>query len=212
MRVQLFRHLVLSVLLALITTSAGCNVFGWFGQAVEGPETKGATFTMAKRTTAVIAEKFSNPSDAVMDDEPIARFITQDLREHNTVPLVDTVSIYGLRSSDPAKWRASTMASIGRGVGADQVLYINLLDVNVEVAPGSDMMRGKATVMVRVVDCKTGSLIWPIGATEGYPVSSETKLIRKGENNVYESGLRTTLQRELATKIAQLFYPVTKEF
>src|SRR3954464_15397298 len=110
---------------ALLTLAAGCNVFGVAANALAGDESK-ALYVLPKHPTVVVAERYANPSQSAMDDEPLARYLTDDLRENNAVPLVDADQVYTLRKGmTPEKWHAMTVDAVGRTVKADQVLYVN---------------------------------------------------------------------------------------
>jgi hypothetical protein len=196
---------VLSLLLAL--TSGGCNVIGYAAQTVAGSDKVDAVYALPKRSTVVVAEKYSNPSEAVFDDEPLASFVSDELRAHNAaVTLVPPERVYTMRKgSGVEKWRAMTIDAVGRAVGAEQVLYVNIKSLSVQVAPGSEMMKGQSDVRVWLVDSASGATVWPADASDGWPVGTQTTMYRR-EEGATESSVRTDLLRQTADRIAKLFY------
>lgn len=194
---------------ALACAAAGCNLLGYAAHTVAGEEKVNAVYTLPQRSTVVVAEKYSNPSVAAFDEEPLARFVTEELREHKAVaPLIDSEQVYALRTRTPYdKWQAMTTDAIGRAVGAEQVLYVNIVSCQVEVAPGSEMLRGQADVRVRLVDAKTGQTTWPEDAAGGWPVSVQTPMARRGESGTTnEASVHMDLLRMAGERVGRLFY------
>ena len=109
-----------------------------------------------------------------------------------------------MRSRDPQFGRKS-MAEVGRAVGAEQVLYVDLKDVGVEQIPGSGAIRSSATAEVRLVDAATGALIWPMHNSAGHVVSYETPMTRLTDR-INPMQMRTAAVVGLADAIAKCFY------
>lgn len=205
---QQIRNIFAIMLLAALTTiCSGCNVLGFAAQAVGGENPKPALFKMDKKAaTVVVAENFDNPAQAALDAEPLARFTNDQLRANSVVPTIDPSKIYTLQQSNSEKYRALTIAAVGRAVSADQVLYIEIVNVSVRTDPGTDLFKGDGEVRVKVIDTKTGATVWPLDEAGGHRVLAETRLRRTGENGQNELTTRNELARELANKVAQLFY------
>jgi hypothetical protein len=194
---------------ALACASGGCNVLGYAAQAVAGDEKVNAVYALPQRSTVVVAEKYSNPSVAAFDEEPLARFVTEELREHKAVtPLIESEQVYALRQKTPHdQWQSMTIDGVGRAVGAEQVLYVNIMTCQVQVAPGSEMLRGQAEVRVRLVDAGTGRTIWPEDAASGWPVSVQTPMARQGESaTANEASVRMNVLRLAGERVGRLFY------
>jgi hypothetical protein len=184
----------------------GCSVLGFAAQAAAGPPTVSAAYALPKRPTVVLAERFDNPGESKLDADAIARFVTDELRQRNVVPFVDPNRAEALRQRDPAAYHDMTVAAIGRAVEAEQVIYINVIASDVETAPGTDMLRGTGEVLVKVVDARTGATRWPTDADAGRPVGAQTRMYSPREQGVTESTVRTLLHRQLADRVARLFY------
>src|SRR2546426_898908 len=85
--------------------------------------------------------------------------------EDDAVPLKSPDDLYQLRAADPIKFRKMTIPSVGKAVGAKQVLYVNLTQSRVDLTPGTEMLKGRIGVLVRVVDVTSGVTRWPSGAS-----------------------------------------------
>ena len=195
-----------SVLLLLLLT--GCNVVGPVAQIVGGPPTVEAVYKPAREPMVVVVENFQHPSDAYADAEMLARTLHDELDRENIAPLVPMEKLYALRANRPADFHKMSIAAIGKELGAKQVLYVDLEQASIEASPGSDMLRGKATVLVRVVDTETGRSRWPKDIAEGYPVNYESPPPRY-DVAANESVVRNALYRGLAVRIGQLFHKWT---
>src|SRR4029079_7508378 len=76
----------------------GCNVLGVAASAVAGGEEVKAQYQIPKRPTIVVAENFSNPSMTSLDDEPRARFVTDELNQHAIAPMIDPSKVYAIQN------------------------------------------------------------------------------------------------------------------
>lgn len=204
---NLIARIIPSVVIAFLC--GGCNLLGYAASGIAGDPKTPAVFTMAKRPTVVVAEKFDNPAEAAMDAEPIARYISEDLAAHEVAPILDSGKVASLQAENPAKWRGMTIAAVGRSVGAEQILYVNIINVNVNFADNSDLIRGRGEIRVRLVDANTGATIWPVEAADGYPILAETRIVRRAERD--DSIVRSDVHRALAARAARLFYVVKSD-
>lgn len=200
-------HAASVLLLSLI--ASGCNLLGYAASGIAGDQKSPAVFVPAKKPMIVIAEKFANPADATLDAEPIARYTSEELSVHEVAPIISHDEVLMLQSDNPAKFRGMTIAAVGRAVGAEQILYINIINTTVTFADNSDMIRGRGEIRVRLVDANTGGTIWPVEAADGYPIIAETRIFRRAERN--DILLRSDLHRALAARAARLFYTTKSE-
>jgi hypothetical protein len=162
-------------------------------------------YVLPKRSTVVIAENFNDPAASVRDDEPLARFVTDLLKQGDVVPTIDPGQIYVMRHDSPGaeqKWRGMSIAAMGRSVTAQQVIYLSILTIDIEHSPGSNAVRGHGEVTVRVVNAETGSTAWPVDASDGYVLDADTRMYHEGET---DDDIRNTLHKMLADKIVKLF-------
>jgi hypothetical protein len=172
---------------------------------ISGPPALAALHVPAQEPTLVIVESFSNPAQIVTDAEQISQFVTVQLKNHQVAPMIDAEEFYKLRSSRREEIAKMTISQIGRALAVKQVIYVDLQECIVETVPGTGMLRGCINASVRVIDAESGSLRWPISATQGYAVVVETPYVQKS-GNVNEDFVRNQMDAALARKIARLFY------
>ena len=197
--------LIVPSALGLVPFLSGCNIVGPVAQIVSGPPTVQPVYRPAKERMLVLVENFQHPGDAYADAEMLARTLHDELARQKIAPLVPMDELYALRTNRPDDYRKMSIETIGRELGAKQVLYVDLQQASVEAAAGSELLRGRAAVLVRVVDAKTGRSRWPQDVAEGYPVSYETPPPRHEDaSNV--NVVRAATHRGLAERIGRLFH------
>jgi hypothetical protein len=153
----------------------------------------------------VLVETYRGSAAGYSESETLSRYLMAELAEHDVAPLVPIEKLYALRTNKPDAYRTMSMAAIGREVGAKQVLYVDLEQSAIGAPPGSELIKGRVAVQVRVVDVETGDTRWPTEATEGIPLGYETPLPRANENAT-EAIVRAKMHSAMADRIAKLFY------
>ena len=201
--------LTLLIVVCSALSQAGCNVLGFAASSIAGDTKQPAAFTPAKRPTVVIAERFNHAADSTRDGEPIARYVSEELRRQDVAPIIDPDQVSRLQTQDPARYRGMTIAAVGQAVGAEQILYVDIVRVDVHFADNSDLIRGQGEVRVRFIDANTAQTIWPPNVAEGLSVTAETPIVRRAER--YDALLRTDVHRALAAQVARLFYATKPE-
>jgi hypothetical protein len=159
-----------------ILTSAfctGCNVFGAAAYKVMGPPAVPAEYVPEKEPMLVLVESYRRPGMAY-DAEQLSRHVVEQLKYWETAPTIDLMELYKLRDADPQAFAKMTIPEVGRKLGARQVLYIDMVDSDLESSSGMQVYRGEMTVRIRVVDSQTSASRWPVDAAEGFPVTYET--------------------------------------
>jgi hypothetical protein len=193
-----------SLLLLAMLYLSGCNLLGFAASGIAGDPKSEAKYVPAKKPLVVIAENFASPAQASLDSEPLARYIGDELAAHQVGPIVEPDRVHELQQGDRGAFHAMTIAAVGRAVGADQILYVNIVDVSVGLATESDLIRGHGEVRVRMVDANSGATLWPADVAEGFPVVVDTKIVRSSERS--EAIVRSDVHRALASRVARLFY------
>src|SRR5205823_2837827 len=148
---------------------------------------------------------FQNPGNSSVQCEQLARYVCLNLEHKNVAPLIDPTAALDLRTRDPSAYRNLSITQIGQTLGARQVLYIELLSDEIDMAQGTEFRRGEAAARVRIVDVATGQTRWPTDASSGYPVVARTPVV-KITDETSESALRRAVQQRLGGDIARLFY------
>jgi hypothetical protein len=194
----------LIVCCALLMLS-GCNVGGAAMRVIQGPEVHHAQYEPKKEMMAVLVENYAKGSGGHLDADQVAAFLCAELRNNNVAPVVDPAKVYELRVDDPAKFHAMSIAAVGRAVGAEQVLYVDIQSLTVDGPAGSETMKGALAARVKIVDVKTGDSRWPAESTGGYPVEYETPWLNQAPE-VNANTVEEKLDRSVADSLARLFY------
>src|SRR5262249_7294049 len=145
-----FRFLIALLLTPLM---GGCGAVGVAAYKLSPPPTIEAQYVLPRVPTLVMVENYHDAAATRADAETLSRFIYEDLRaarieskeQHKQIelaPLVDWKKIYDLRSQEPDRFNTMKITDIGRELGAEQVIYVDLIYSEVQEMMGSDMMRG----------------------------------------------------------------------
>jgi hypothetical protein len=210
--------------LLVLTGAGGCTALGAMAYKFSPPPTVPAHYTPAREPTVVFVQRSRNPSDAQLDAERIARYVTDDLRAHGVGgPMLDSSLLIAARPqrTGTSVWAAAqrttapatgpvTVADLGRSVGAAQVIYVDLTNFNVERTMASEMIKGEVDASVWVIDARTGQVRWPTDTTQGFTISVPTPYLQPGEK-LDENALRGQMDEAIAGQIARLFYSWNSE-
>ena len=183
----------------------GCQLVGAIVAKTQGPEKVAALYTPKKVPTLILSEH--NPA-ANVDDlsaEDIGRRVADFWAPLKLAPMVDLAKLDQLRQEHPAAYYQMSTVAIGKALGAEQVLYIDVRDCHDESAGGSDTIRATAAARVKMVDVATGQTLWPPDAAEGYALDADTQFHARGEG-VSESTQMQEVRQMLANKIIKVFY------
>jgi hypothetical protein len=198
----------LIALLLVLAVCAGCQALGAVVGKAAGTQPIPARFVPPKVPTLVFAEHRAGANVDDVAAEDIGRRVAEIWQREKISPIIDSGKVDGLRSSAGASFSSLSIDTVGRRLGADQVLYIDVLNDQIESPPASDLIRGKMSVRVRIVDVKTATTLWPRDAVEGYPMEGQSDWTSRGEG-VTDSSVEENLRNGLAEDIARLFYKYT---
>jgi hypothetical protein len=206
MRISLLSVVRLPMLAMLCIGVAGCaNGTGAVFQKVFGPPEVAAKYKPPKEDTLVLVENYRNPAMTEFDADRIARTVAAELKENDVAPMVDIDEVTALREADPTKFRAMTIPAVGQAVGAKQVIYVDLINSNVEGDTSRGVVRGKAEARVRVVEVATGHTLWPEDQQQGVPVGCEVPYAQADQDNA-ATEVHNALLDDLSKQIARLFH------
>jgi hypothetical protein len=183
----------------------GCMAVGAIAYKLSPPPTTPAVYTMASEKTLVLVENYRNPGVADQDTERLGREIAGQFKKHKIAPVVDPDKLFEYRSDKGNAFDQMTIAAIGRAMGADQVLYVDIVNYGGDWTLASDMLHPKADIRVRVVDVKTGNTTWPTEAVRGYPMSIELQYAEI-KNTASEMDEQEAMCQATADKVVKLFY------
>lgn len=183
----------------------GCNIIGFAGNALFPPKID-AKYKPEKVPMLVLVENQQNPSMALAESDELAGYIIDDLKAYKVCPLVDRAKLQQLRDQDEKAVEKMTISEIGRAVGAEQVLYVDMRRSNVGTIEGVPL-HGRLDVAIKVVDVKTSKTLFPQTASASYALNYETPLMTlEGGSAASPSDLRTTLLGAAGTGIGRCFH------
>lgn len=194
--------------LTLSVVLAGCVAAGYVATVFAPPQKVEALHKPASRPTAVVVENYRLPGNWAAIRDTLASQLVLELRKNNVAPMVDSHLVYDLRMMDPKAFRKMTVDEIGRKVGAEQVIYVDLITSSIGTATGGAMVKGDMAALVKMVDAKTGKTLWPAGVEEGYYVEIDIPYGMVNEDNT-PGNVYNTLTLSSADRIAKLFYTWT---
>lgn len=191
-------------LVVALSTAAGCVAAGYLAHVASGPPKVVALYTPTTRPTAVLVDSRGQRGvDSALRDQ-LASLLSAELEENKVVPVVPFHRIYDLRHADPRTFRTLTVHDIGRKVGAEQVVYVELVESDFVPTSAGMLLKGSLTAAVRVVDVPTGEVLWPTNLSEGHLVSVETPFQERRAAS--PDLVREAVCRLMADRIARLFY------
>lgn len=196
-------HLAAAAVLAG-ATAAGCVAAGYIAHVASGPPKVQALYTPTTRPTAVLVDSRNQRGvDSALRDQ-LASLLTVELEDRKVVPVVAFHRIYDLRHADPRGFRQLKVDEVGRRVGAEQVIYVEILESDFVPTSAGMLLKGSLTAVVRVVDVETGDVLWPTTMSEGYMVAVETPFQERRAASA--DAVREAVCRLMADRIARLFY------
>jgi len=198
---------------SFILTSAGCSILGVAAYKLHGPAKVPAEYVPEQKPMLVLVENYEHQSSVNAHADLLGRLLVKELEARKVAPLVSLDKLQELRDARPAEFPRMSMAAIGREVGADQILYVQLHRSDVTPLSGGDALDGKTAASVKVVDVASGDTLWPggAGAEAGRPVAAATRL-GGADNGTNVQDVRQRLYVQLSHEIAKLFYKWQPDF
>lgn len=200
--------LSVAVLLLIGGAMSGCAAAAYTMVLLKPPEKIPPLYVPSTRPTAVLVESYRVKGNVLGVRDSLAGFISAELEKNKVAEMVPTHRVYDLRTSDHRAFRALTVDQIGRKVGAEQVIYVDVLEARVVESVGNQVVAGRVSAQVKVVEVATGRTLFPSGLEEGHLVSVETPFARTDDLTTPER-VKEALCRTAASQIARLFYTYT---
>lgn len=197
------RGVLLSTFAAII---AGCGAAGWFATLLP-PDKIEAKFEFPKDKTVVVI--VDDPNHLV-NFSPVkfelARQLNKQFVEHEiSQDVIPPEDVMRLITVTPNFKRLSN-AEIGKKLGADVVVNIQIKRFRLKDADYSQIWHGKLQTAVRVVDVKKGRL-WPNDSIAGYQSKViETPRMEGNPSPQFEVKMAKAMATDMADVIAKYFY------
>ncbi|MEM6332545.1 MAG: hypothetical protein AAF823_04315 [Planctomycetota bacterium] len=205
-------------LLVIAVNLAGCEGLAAAAVVMRDTDIR-AVYKLPDRSLAVVVD---DPKNQLRDPNATGRVVSNatyylHLNRSKAGLSADT-EIFGVsdlrelqRQTGVDAFAQMPIDAIGRELGADQVIYAEVLSAGARVA--GDLYRPNATIEVKIVNSKDGRRIWPNpGGDLTRPGPGHLKAIElefessKIRDRSVEFELMRRLAEEVGKEIAQLFY------
>jgi hypothetical protein len=191
------------LLLALGLACSGCQVAGYAANLAGGPATT-AQYTPAHKPLVVIVKDQPDPTGMHVESEAISAEIERQITEYKIAPVISADRVMELRTSMPGEFSTMTPAKMGHAVGADQVLYVEIINSDRDSEATQDMLRGRISASIKMIDANTGVTLWPNDDSGGSIVNYQTPLKHLGDQTSALS-VEQTLDAGFAERIVRMF-------
>lgn len=198
----------LAAILAAVSLS-GCQVIFVALEKMFPKERVPALFSLpGGKTVLVFPDDLQNPLSYPTVKRRLAQKLNAVLMEKRlagrTIPYERLME---LRSAEP-EFNLMGICKIGRRLGADLVVYVDIEQFKLKDSPVDTLWRGRLGGRAKVVDVLKGR-IWP-EESAGYPVKVNTPLA-ESHADTFGGELAKKLAEDLAVEVAQLFHDHYRE-
>ena len=196
---------------ALVAASGlvgGCNIVAPIAYAIEGPGTVPAQHDLARVRTAILVDDPTNRLPRTSLRVELGESLGVALLERGLVPeVVATRDVVAFVRGNERDGTRITMGKVAAGVGADQLIYLDVEEFSLVDRNGSP--RPTLRVMVRVVDVEGRTRTFP-GPEQRRGLEVEAQL-REVSTELYRTpSSRRAIEEGLVAKagsdISKLFY------
>lgn len=194
------------IALSLLAFASGCQGVGIIADKIIGqPEVPAQYVPNATLPLLIIAETYSSPNVDRADADRLSQYVSDVLEREKVATIIEPSRVAMLRDAkSPAEFSKLTVVDIARGVGARQVIYIDLTAFGVGNAASTDLLKGSATARVSVIDVDEGRAVYPT-ESGGQTVAYATPMRRSGDR-ANEASVRAETLAGLGDRVAKLFY------
>jgi len=201
------RSLALLLVLSGAAVLQGCAVAAYLNAMLTPPETIDAKFEIPKhKTILVLVDDPAYRINYAPVKIQLSKKLSKELTDHNIA--METIPYSKLQKFAAARHRDYNHLSnseIGKALGADLVLNIQVTNFSLKDSPNSPIWTGRFTTQVKIIDVEEGRL-WPDDSHEG----RVTATAKPDKHEMVEKGqtikIANELAKEMAETIAKLFY------
>jgi hypothetical protein len=199
------RRLVVAAAAGAVALLAGCNVVAPVAYAIHGPGNVEAQVELDETKSVVIF--IDDPSSKIAQRRlryTMADVASRKLLEKKVVlDVIDSRTILSASSKERYGERLS-ITELGRGVGADLVIYAVVTNFSISAEEGTFLPT--TSLRVKIIDTAAGERVWP-SSEAGFLV--DVRLPQRPNAAGQDRGrlaIETQLAEQAGTAIAQLFY------
>ncbi len=202
------RSLAFSLLTAALVGSAGCQLIGATAYYLSPERKQPAHFTPTTNRLAIIIEPRSgidvHPLFAQGLHEKIIELLAEQDVNERVAPYAEQLELRQT-ARGYASW---SIQRIGRELGAEQVIYIEVTSFVMRRAPNYPTLEPRVAVQVKVIDANTvpgtSPRLWPTDG-DGYELTM-MRLQREVADRDEIDAEAVKLGRDLAQHVARIFY------
>ena len=190
----------------LLASCTGCPAVGVIADKIAGPRPIEAMYEPGKTTQLlVIAENYRIPTQNPTDSDRLARLVSDQLAAKEVALIVSQEKLALVRDARPGAFNRMSVVDVGKAVGAQQVLYIDVSGIGVGAQQGSNMLKGIGRATVKVINVASGDIAFPKDMSDGMPVTYETPM-RRATDVTTPDAMRAETITGLSSRIARLFF------
>jgi hypothetical protein len=172
---KLLPHLLLALL--ILGSLTGCRAVSTLLAPDPRPLVEAKyKFTKGKKI-AVLIDDYLAPVNSPGMKPALAKKIGDGLIEAEAIRAGDLVSTESVAQlpKDTAQGKQLSIQNIGKQVQADQVLYVNIVEFNLQADPENPLIQPKARAYVKVINVGDGDRLWPVDVT-GEPIEAKSRM------------------------------------
>lgn len=204
------KALLIAMMAAMAVATPSCTMVAWTAAQFSPPQKVKALYVVpADKKVLIFVDDLSNPVSYPPVKRELAEAIGRQFAENKVASVtISYERVLDLMATEK-KFNDMGVANVGRKVGADLVLFVDIKSFKLREEEGSPLWEGNLGVSVRWVDAwatkKDSARIWPKDAAE-YGVPAVGMPVKEEPSVDYGAEMARILATRMADRIAKLFY------
>lgn len=199
------RTILIALLLVPAVLGSGCAGIKYMAAVMAPPEKVKPLYTLpGGKKILVFVDDIRHPLtyEAVKTDlaQRVGRLLVQHKMAEEIIPPDKVLDL----ASSMQNFNQMPIPDVGRKLGADLVLYLEIDHFSLRESNDSPLWLGRFVSRVKVVDSKVGR-IWPEDRPNGYPVPPVETPATANFNESFGAVLATKLAEDMAVRVVNLF-------
>ena len=209
---RLTRAIGWTCLLASAGLLGGCAVFGFVYNKLKPPEKIPAAYELPEGKTVLV---MVDDVQYMLSHVEVKKYITDTVNQRlldeelaaDVVPYHQLVQL----SASRRDFYSLAVSDVGRRLGADLVIFININSFELQDIEGTGLWQGHLEASVLVKDVASGQTLWPLDRRLGMPMPPTR--VRKAADSSPSTAqeLAKDLSMRMGDRIAKLFYKHVKD-
>lgn len=158
---RLHRLMVPCLMLSLLLLAGGCEIFGMAALMATGGDKVKAVYKLPNGRTAIIVDDPQKRLGSGVLTGVVASNIAHHLKQNDAISatIVPEKDVATLAARLGDEYATTPIDQLGRSLGAQQVIYVEVEQVTLLAAPGA--YRPSALVELKVIDAENGVRLYP---------------------------------------------------